>query len=717
MFVKFWKFIKDMLKNDNGEDSKKDNSEQSHSPQVDDSDQSSAGDDARNEIEKANQPQKEKDPSPSENESQKDGEGSQDQQELSDNLEGPQGQQESSDNLEDNQSKGENQSSNEKGEEGSEIDTNQLGGSNQKPNSSPSSSQALEESEQSNLPEDSESSGGDQADVTVEMASDEEIDDNQNLEGESSGNVENESFFQQQLPSFSLPLDSSLPDDDVTSDDGESDNSNGDGGSQMHIDELEEPDDSPTSDSELDLPEEDETIDVDDSEETDLDSSNDEQIESQEAEETAPSKSTADNNLSSSKKKDKNSESTNLEEKAPSNEKESDADSSKSKDDEQSPSSDENIDSDNLLEEMSSPDSTEMDKNPDSDQKPTENNNVPDSEPKPQESSENSEKEAPPEQKSVPQRENLQSEKEPFEPSEEQQYTSNQPRNEFFDRLGELPSFENRERGPGYSIDENSNTELPESIIRTLISKFLNQRFCKRNSDLNHRTNSLEKIDGFYKWNIKDVIVHSKTHQLTKVLNDKYGYDYADGKNENVPLSFYFDMSGSMSNYSNLLATIAIELLKKDVKVLVGFNERVNVQFESADKNISVKDLALLLQSAGFSQNVDSFLQRSDICHIKYKLINRNIDNYLIDKKAEKCVVFSDFDPRYEVIKLSQKTQVYWFCFEHSYGRYDLDNFNGFIYPVHNANDILDGLIKVNEKRFETLCYVDNGNKVKVKEM
>ncbi len=708
MFVKFWKFIKDMLESDNGEDSKKDNSEQSQSPQVDDSDQSSAGDDDRNEIEKANQPQKEKDSSTSENESQKDGAGSQDQQEPSDNLEGSQGQQKSSDSLEDNQSKGENQSSNEKGEEESEFNTNQLGGSNQKPNSSPSSSPALEESEQSNPPEDSESSGGDQTDITVAMVSEEEIDDNQNLEGESDANVESESFFQQQLPSSSLPLDGDLPDDDATGDDGESDNSNGDGGSQMNADELEESDASSTSDNELNLSEEGETIEMDESDKTDLDreldSSNGEQTEAQDVDDTTSSKSTSDNNSSFSKKKDKNSESTDLEEKDTSNEKESDADSSKSKDDEQSTSPDENVDSTISSEEMSPQDSTEMDK-------------VPDSDPKPQESSEKSDKEASPEQKSDPQRENLQPEKEPFEPSEEQQYTTNQPRNEFFDRLGELPSFENRERGPGYSIDANSNTELPESIFRTLISKFLNQRFCKRNSDLNHRTNSLEKSAGFYKWNIKDVIVHSKTHQLTKVLNDKYGYDYADGKNENVPLSFYFDMSGSMSNYSNLLATIAIELLKKDVKVLVGFNERVNVQFESADKNIEVKDLALLLQSAGFSQTVDSFLQRSDICHIKYKLINRNIDNYLIDKKAEKCVVFSDFDPRYEVINLSKKTQVYWFCFEHSYGRYDLDNFNGFIYPVHNANDILDGLIKVNEKRFETLCYVDNGNKVKVKEM
>ena len=89
--------------------------------------------------------------------------------------------------------------------------------------------------------------------------------------------------------------------------------------------------------------------------------------------------------------------------------------------------------------------------------------------------------------------------------------------------------------------------------------------------------NSLERSPGFYKWEIKDVVIHLETHQVTKVLTDKYGYKYAEGKNETIPLSFYFDMSGSMSDYTYMLATIAIELLKKNVKELIGFNERINI--------------------------------------------------------------------------------------------------------------------------------------------
>lgn len=309
------------------------------------------------------------------------------------------------------------------------------------------------------------------------------------------------------------------------------------------------------------------------------------------------------------------------------------------------------------------------------------------------------------------QKEKIKLEKEPtdIEESEEPPHELSEESNNFLNQLNELPSFEERNRGNGYSIDTKSKTEIPESVVRTLITKFLNQRFCRKNSDLNIRSSSLEKSDGFYKWDVKKVIIDSKTHQLNKVLNDKYSYEYAEGQGDNVPLSFYFDMSGSMSKYTNMLATIAIELLKKNVKVLIGFNERVNVQIDSIDKNITVEELSRILTSAGYSSwgysNKDSFIKDS---RVKYKYIDRNIDNYLLEKKAEKCVVFSDFDPLSEVVNLSQKVQTYWFCFERNFNRSNLNKYNGFLYSVQNPEDILDGLVMVNGKRFETLCYVDN---------
>ena len=298
--------------------------------------------------------------------------------------------------------------------------------------------------------------------------------------------------------------------------------------------------------------------------------------------------------------------------------------------------------------------------------------------------------------------------------SKEEEYQLSEHTNKFLEQLQELPSFKDRDRAPGYAIDTDGDTELPDSMIRTLITKFLNQRFCRHNTDLNVRSNSLEKARGFYKWEVKDVVTHLQTHQITKVLDDKYGYEYANGKNENVPLSFYFDMSGSMSEYTNMLAVIAIELLKKGVKVLIGFNERVNVQFESINRNIDVNELADILESAGYSswrfKSIKDNLKKD--ARVSFKFIDRNIDNYLISKKAEKCVVFSDFDPLMEVINLSHNVDVYWFCFEQDFSRSDLDEFNGFIYKVRNARDIAEGLIKVNENRFEVLCYLDNRKKL-----
>ena len=295
------------------------------------------------------------------------------------------------------------------------------------------------------------------------------------------------------------------------------------------------------------------------------------------------------------------------------------------------------------------------------------------------------------------------------ESSEKDDYELSDQSNKFLEELSSLPSFKDRDRGDGYSIDTSKYSSIPDSLVRTLISKFLNQRFCKRDTDLNIRSNSFSKTHGFHKWEVKDMIVHLETEQLNKVLEDKYGYQYAAGVSENVPLSFYFDMSGSMSEYTNMLAVIAIELLKKNVKVLVGFNERVNVQIDKIDKNITIDELVSVLESAGYSgysyNNSDRFIRNSKVT---YKFINRDIDDYLLSKECEKCVVFSDFDPLSEVIGLSQKAKVYWFCFENYFTKYDLGRFKGFIYQTNSAEDIINGLIKVNENRFETLCFVSN---------
>ena len=123
-----------------------------------------------------------------------------------------------------------------------------------------------------------------------------------------------------------------------------------------------------------------------------------------------------------------------------------------------------------------------------------------------------------------------------------------------------------RDTSPGYAINKEGKVQVPDSIIRTLITKFLNQRFLTQDSDLNSRSDSFNKSSGFYEWDNKNIAIHLKTNQFQQILMDKYGYDYEAGENQSIPLSFYFDLSGSMCNYTNILSVIAIELLKKNVK-------------------------------------------------------------------------------------------------------------------------------------------------------
>lgn len=278
---------------------------------------------------------------------------------------------------------------------------------------------------------------------------------------------------------------------------------------------------------------------------------------------------------------------------------------------------------------------------------------------------------------------------------------------EFLNELKDIPNFEERDRSDGYSFNLENSEEVNNRIIKVLIQKFLNQRFKRNDSDLNIRTNSLERKQGFYKWDVKKVIIHKETKQVFNLLNDKYGYNYAEGKNEYIPLSFYFDLSGSMANYSGTLATIAIELLKKKIKVLVGFNEKVNVQIEEIKPSVTIEDLVNFLSNAGNNSCDYEDLKRRYL-DIKFRVVNNDIDDYLINAKAEKCVIFSDFDARGEIINLSNYCNLYWFCFESGFSNRNIDGYKGFIYEVETLDDIKMGLLKVNENRFETLVHINN---------
>ena len=90
---------------------------------------------------------------------------------------------------------------------------------------------------------------------------------------------------------------------------------------------------------------------------------------------------------------------------------------------------------------------------------------------------------------------------------------------------------------------------------------------------------------------------------------------------------------------------------------------------------------------------------------IKTTKVGKDINKYLIDKKAEKCIIFSDFDAIDEVIDLSKKVEVYWMCFRRDFYKAIQKGFNGYITQTLDEKDIIQALEKFNSKNYKTLVY------------
>ncbi len=150
-------------------------------------------------------------------------------------------------------------------------------------------------------------------------------------------------------------------------------------------------------------------------------------------------------------------------------------------------------------------------------------------------------------------------------------------------------------RGNGIIEIENrkevNNNEVPNSVINIIIEKFIKKRFIPNETDLNSRRDSMIPTQGDLKWNIPDLIKHRATKQYNQMLHDKYGYKSENGKEEKIPLAFYFDLSGSMEEYSRILSLMTLKLLKNDIKVLIGYNEKIEYQINSIPKKFEIEDM------------------------------------------------------------------------------------------------------------------------------
>ena len=250
--------------------------------------------------------------------------------------------------------------------------------------------------------------------------------------------------------------------------------------------------------------------------------------------------------------------------------------------------------------------------------------------------------------------------------------------------------FNNEDKNKKELDVQKTKEEINSIIIKNLINKFLKLYFKEKKSNLNERAKSdIEKTYGYYYWDKKKIARHLITKEYAKILNDKYDMEYSKGKLESIPLAFYFDLSGSMSKYSTMLAQISYYLLKNNIKVLIGFNETINYQINDIFNN-------------NLSELINFFKNYNNETKIKYIEVNENIDNYLKSKFCEKCVIFSDDDSYSEVCNLSNFSQTYLLYFD-NYGINIDEEFKGCVFEIHSEDDLLNALRDMSKTNYGVL--------------
>lgn len=194
------------------------------------------------------------------------------------------------------------------------------------------------------------------------------------------------------------------------------------------------------------------------------------------------------------------------------------------------------------------------------------------------------------------------------------------------------------------------------------------------------------------------------------------------GNGVNIPLSFYFDLSGSMNKHIAILSLMALRMLKKYIKIIIGFNQNAYVQINKINPNCSNEQFKLIMSNLMLFVKAKiyerDFIIRDENEKVKDLIQNRlaqikglelesldgiEIDKYLIEKKAEKVVVFSDFDPKIEIENLSQKCEVYWFCFVKECLEGQLDSFKGKFFRTLSEKNIMLHLQNINSKMYEKM--------------
>lgn len=236
---------------------------------------------------------------------------------------------------------------------------------------------------------------------------------------------------------------------------------------------------------------------------------------------------------------------------------------------------------------------------------------------------------------------------------------------------------------------DDEKEEINEEVLLLAIKHFIDTSF-KKDSDINkmgyERT---DDINGDISYNYRGIIVDVATNNYLDIPNQRYIEAPSVGQEKTIPLSFYFDVSGSMYEHTDFLAKISFLLLKNGISILYGFNEYINGMILADDGLKTIEELKKALTE----NNLHGHLSDKE---------SKELNKFLRGRKAEKCVIFADFDPYEAIVDLSYDCKVYWFCFENRYNspRYSFKGFKGNAYYVDGFDSMKSHFVNMDNYEY-----------------
>lgn len=242
---------------------------------------------------------------------------------------------------------------------------------------------------------------------------------------------------------------------------------------------------------------------------------------------------------------------------------------------------------------------------------------------------------------------------------------------------------------PDIKESESNKDDINEEVLMLAIKHFIDTSFKKDNDFNKMGYDRLDEVGGEWAYNYSGIITDLAAKNYMNIPNQRYIEQPTLGTEKTIPLSFYFDVSGSMYKSTDFLARICFLLLQNGISILFGFNEYINGMVLADEGIKTIKELKTILTS----NNHKNYISENE---------SHNLGKFLIGRKAEKCVVFSDFDLYETICTLSHSCKTYWFCFEERYNhsKYDFKEYRGGVYYTDGFDSMKNHFINMDNYNY-----------------